>query len=108
MITIENMEEMKEYYVEEKNTYVFDDDVDFLFDVNVLSHIEAFDINVENIKAWNINACNINALNIDANNISYYAVCFAYDSIRCNSIVGRRMNSKHFVLDGELVVGGNK
>ena len=67
-------------------------------------NINAIDIDACNINAGNISACNIEAVNISANNISYHAVCFAYDSIKCKSIKGRRKNSKHFVLDGELVV----
>ena len=76
--------------------------------------IEACDINAWNINAYNIkagdiitgdiSACNIEAGDISANNISYHAVCFAYDSIKCKSIKGRRKNSKHFVLDGELIM----
>ena len=108
MITIEDMEEMKEYYVEETNTYLFEDDVEFLFDVDVLSNIAAYNIYADNIDAWNINAANIEALDIKANDISYYAVCFAYKNIECNTIKGRRENSRHFVLDGELIVGGKK
>ena len=71
--------------------------------------INAWNINANNIKAGdiitgNISACNIEAGDISANNISYHAVCFAYDSIKCKSIKGRRKNSKHFVLDGKLEV----
>ena len=106
----------------------------FDFDLNVEANIDAYDIEALDINAWNINACNINAnnikarninaididacninadnisacnieaCNISANNISYHAVCFAYDSIKCKSIKGRRKNSKHFVLDGKLEV----
>ena len=77
-------------------------------DINALN-IETMDINAWDIKAWNINASNINASNIDAtdikaNNISYFAVCFAYNNIKCKSIKGRRSNAKHFVLDGKLEV----
>ena len=83
------------------------------------NNIKVRDINAVNIDAWNINAynikagdiitgdisaCNIEAGDISANNISYHAVCFAYDSIKCKSIKGRRKNSKHFVLDGKLEV----
>ena len=60
------------------------------------------------MKANNIKAGNINAWNVNANDISYYAVCFAYNHIHCNSIEGRRENSKHFVLEGELIVRGEK
>ena len=103
MITIENKEEMEEYYVKEINTYVFEDDVEFSFNVEVKANITAGDINAFDINAWNINAWNINAYNIN-----YWAVCVAYNNIECKSIKGRRKNSKHFVLDGELVVGGKK
>lgn len=87
------------------------------------NNIKARDIEAINIDAWNINAynikagdiitgdisaCNIEAGDISANNISYHAVCFAYDSIKCKSIKGRRKNSKHFVLDGEIEVEENE
>lgn len=77
-------------------------------DINA-SNINANDINAWNISAWNINANsiianNISAENITSNNISYYAVCFAYNNIKCKSIKGRRENAKHFVLDGILEV----
>ena len=146
MITIKNQKEMKEYYDEKVNTYVFKDNVEFLCEVNVEAHIKANDIRALNIKACDINANNINAhniiavninaqnidafdicahnikaLNIYANdinaykirarnidayditakNISYFAVCFAYHNIECNSIKGRHTNAKHFVLKGE-------
>ena len=73
------------------------------------SNINAWNIDAYNIKAGDIitgdiSACNIEAGDISANNISYHAVCFAYDSIKCKSIKGRRKNSKHFVLDGKLEV----
>ena len=67
-------------------------------------NIYALDIKVKNIIANDITAGDINAWNIDACNISYWAVCFAYNSIKCKSITSKRENHKHFVLDGELVV----
>lgn len=67
-------------------------------------NIYANDIKVKNIKANDIAAGDINAWNIDACNISYYAVCFAYNSIKCKSITSKRENHKHFVLDGKLEV----
>jgi len=109
-------------------------DVEFMFDLHVDSNIiaqniDARDINAGNIHAGNIDAMNINArdihagginasvinagdinaitiiaLNIDADVISYYAVCFAYRNIVCSFIDGRRENSKHFVLDGEIII----
>ena len=112
--------EIEKYYDEQINTYVFKEDdryidlVIFNFDLKINSNIDAYDINANNIdvydiKAGNINALdvdsdNINAININANNISYYAVCFAYNNIKCKSIKGRRKNHKHFVLDGKLEI----
>ena len=82
-------------------------------DINALD-INARDITARNIKARNISAediwgrdiyaKDITAQNIKADDISYYALCFAYNNIKCKTIEGRRKNSKHFVLDGELVV----
>ena len=67
-------------------------------------NIYALDIKTKNIIANDIAAGDINAWNIDACDISYWAVCFAYNSIKCKSITSKRENHKHFVLDGELVV----
>ena len=68
------------------------------------NNIIAYNINALDIRANNIIARNIDANNINAKDINYYAVCFAYNNIKCNSIKGRRKNAKHFVLDGELEV----
>ena len=123
MIILRKKEEMEKYYVEAVNTYVFKEDVFFFFDINVEANIDVPDIiahdikackikanniNARNIEANNINAWNIEANNIKANDILYFAVCFAYKNIECNTIKGRRENSRHFVLDGELIVGRNK
>jgi len=66
------------------------------------NNINAYDINAEDIGAYDIKAEDINANNITAEDVAYYAVCFAYNNIKCKSIKGRRANSKHFCLDGEL------
>lgn len=66
--------------------------------------LHALNIDAWDIYAWDIEACNIAAENIKARNISYFAVCFAYDNIKCKSIKGSRENSKHFVLDGKLEI----
>ena len=120
-----SLNEIKKYYDEKTNTYVFKEDgsyidsIVFNFDLDVKANIDAMNINAWNINAYNINAWDINALdiiakninasNIDAcdiyaNNISYFAVCFAYNNIKCKSIKGRRSNAKHFVFDGTLEV----
>ena len=124
-----NLGEIQKYYDEKSNTYIFkenDDLIDlviFNFNLNVkaninVGNIDAWNINAEdinaiNIDAWNISARdidagNITAMNINAQDISYYAVCFAYQNIKCKSIKGIRKNAKHFVLNGELEVEENE
>ena len=119
-----SLEEIQKYYDKSTNTYVFKEngeciDIKFNFDLSIDANIEAWNINAWNIDCLNINAwditaidikaCNIkafdiNAWNIDACNISYWALCFAYANIKCNSITSRRDNHKHFALDGKLEV----
>lgn len=127
-----SIDEMMPYYDEEKDLFYIEDDIKLNFDldgawwditarnINAMN-IDALDINAMNINAVditarNINACDINARNINAydinaweinaKDISYYAVCFAYKNILCDSIEGTRENARHFVLDGELIVKG--
>ena len=121
--TFNKLEEIEKYYDKESNTYIFKEYgmyinlVIFNFDLNVKSNIYGWNIYAKNINALNINArdiyiCylnandikahDINAANINANNINYYAVCYAYENIKCKSIKGRKHNSKHFVLDGSI------
>lgn len=113
-----SLDEIQKYYDEKSNTYIFKENgsyidlVVFNFDLDVEANIDAgcidaLNINAVNIKAWdvytrNLDAYDIVAWNIYAWNISYFAVCFAYDNIKCKSIKGRRENAKHFVLDGKL------
>ena len=120
-----SLDEIQKYYDEKSNTYIFKEYgmyinlVIFNFDLNVKSNIYAWNIYGKNINALNINAkdiyaCrldandikvhDISALSINANNINYYAICYAYENIKCKSIKGRKYNSKHFVLDGKLEV----
>ena len=134
-----SIKELKPYYHKETNTYIFDDDVTFNFNLIVDSNIEAYDITAYNIIAHNIDALNINAdvinagdikaLNIDAEdikagvinardidalnidayfidarNISYFAFCIAYQTFTCESVKGRRHNSSHKCLDGDIVI----
>lgn len=75
---------------------------DLLFDLVVKGNITADDITARYITAGNITAGNISAWDINALDINYYAVCFAYQNIKCESIKGSRENAKHFVLDGKI------
>jgi len=65
-------------------------------------NIVAGDIVAGDIVAGDIGAWNIIAWNIDAWNIDYHAACIAYSSFKCISIKGRRENSIHKCLDGEI------
>jgi len=66
--------------------------------------INAWDIDAENINAWdidagnidaeNIDAGNIDALNIDAKDIVYFSVCFARETFKCVSVKGMEIEFK--------------
>ena len=120
-----SLEKIKKYYDEKTNTYVFKENGKYIdliilnFNLNISANIiaksiTAIDITALNINSWdikakdinanNIDAKDINAKNIEANNILYYAVCFAYKNIKCQSIEGLRDNAKHFVLDGKIEI----
>ena len=122
-----SLDDIQKYYDEESNTYIFKEYgiyinlVVFNFNLNVKSNIYAWNIYARNINALNINAKDIYACSLDVNdikvhdisaasinadNINYYAVCYAYENIKCKSIKGRKYNSKHFVLDGGIYING--
>lgn len=93
MIVINNQEEMKPYYNEEINMYLFNDDVKFICDIVVDSGIDACNIDARNIKACNIDARDIKAENIKALDINAWdikacdinACCiYAYDINACD------------------------
>ncbi len=100
----------KEFDAEVVNgVFSVNDDVEFNFNLvttyNINArNIDAGNIEASNIEAHNINARNIDALDIKANDISYYAFCISYTSINCTRIKGRKGNSFHKCLDGELTI----
>ena len=79
-----------------------DGDVRYKCSINIEASITAWDITASDITASDITANDINAWNITAGDILYYAVCFAYQNIKCLSIKSKREVSKHFCLDGEI------
>ena len=110
-----SLDEIQKYYDEKSNTYIFMengryiDTIVFTFDLDVGANIEAANIKARNIRARNIEAedieaWNIGAWDINAQDINYYAMCFAYNNIKCKSIKGKIEDAKHFVLDGTLEV----
>ena len=108
------------------NTIVLDEDLEITFNceipcnIKVFGDIDAYNIKVygnidahniiagnidaRNIDAHNINAGNIKAYNIKSRNIEYYALCIAYESLKCESISGTRENSLHKCLDQEIEI----
>lgn len=74
----------------------------------IAGDIKARDIDAWHIDAGDINTGNIIARSIDVGYINFYAICSAYNSFKCNSIKGRRKNSKYFCLDSEVVIRRNK
>lgn len=137
MKVFNNLEEMKPYYNEETNTYIFSEnnrliDIKIDFDLNIecninarninaldikardiqALYIKALDIKARNIKALDIKACNINsgnikACDIEACNINAWDIK-ARETFVCESIEGRRENSKYFCLDSEVVIKSQK
>ena len=120
-----NLEEIQKYYNKKTNTYIFKENGEYIefvifhFNLDVDANIDAFtiigrditalnieasDIIARDIRVKDIRADNIEADNIKATNIIYLAVCFAYNNIKCKSIMGRYCNAKHFVLDGKLEI----
>jgi len=65
-------------------------------------NIDAYDIDAWNIDAGNIYAEDIYAWNIDAGDIFFYAFCISYQSLKCQSIKGRRSNSLYKCLDQDI------
>ena len=112
MRVFKNNEELKELIVD--GNIVVNDDIECNFNIDVKANIKAKDINAWDIKAKDINAWDINANDIkardikawyiNARDISYYAFCISYNNIICTSIKGRRENSFHKCLDGELTI----
>ena len=122
MKIIKDNEELKSYIVDgvAKFNESIKCDFDVCIDADIAAHnisahnidawnikaqdIKAYDIKAINIDAYDIDANNIDANNIDAVNIYYYAYCIAYNSLLCSSIKGKRRNSIHKCLDGEIEI----
>ena len=73
------------------------------FDLIVKGNLNCLDLD-----CGDLDCRDLNCLDLKARNINYYAVCFAYNNIECETIKGRRENCKHFVLDGKIIINGKE
>ena len=85
----ENLKELKKYYNEETNTYIFKEGENW-FNVDIQFKLEI--------------TANINARDINAWDIVFYAICVARQTLVCKSITGERNNAKYLCLDFEPVI----
>ena len=123
MIEIKEIEELEKYYDQKTNTYIFQDNVYFRINIEIDANIKAWDIKAWDIKAWNINAWNIEACDIkawdikawdikawdiNAGEIKFYAICVAYNTFKCKSLVGIKENAKAICLDSEVFIEGEE
>ena len=138
MIEIKDIKQLEKYYDQKTNTYIFQDNVYFRMNIEIDANIDARDIKAWNIKAWNIkawdidacdidardidardidvrniDACDINAWdikawNINAGEIKFYAICVAYNTFKCKSLVGIKENAKAICLDSEVFIEGEE
>lgn len=75
-----SIEEIEKYYDEVTNTYVFEENGEYIdlvvfnFDLDINAHIYANSINAWNISVWDIKAYNIDALNIKAWDIKSFDI----------------------------------
>jgi len=98
------------YDIEADNIRAYDIEADNIKADNIKANdiradnIKADNIKADDIKADDIKAHNIEADNITAHNIEYYALCIAYESLKCKLISGRRENSFHKCLDQEIEI----
>jgi len=88
-------------------------------DINCLNlncfDLTCWDLDCRNLTCWNltcfdltcrdINCRDINCRDITCRDLSYYALCFAYQSITCTSYKARRdVHQEPICLDGELTI----
>jgi hypothetical protein len=81
-------------------------------------NLNCYDLNCWDLNCWDLNCCNLNCWDLDCHDLnchdldcldlSFYAVCFAYKNIVCQSISSRRENSRYFVLDGKIFIDGKE
>ena len=83
-----------------------DDDVKIECNININASIICRNLYCWDLDCGNLNCGNLDCGDLDCGNLSYYAIAVAYYKFKCKSVVGRRINSKHFCLDSEVIIMG--
>ena len=98
-----NLEEIEKYYNEKTNTYSFEENVIFLFDLKITSNIFANNIIAQDIECLNISASNIEAF--DINTISIIANDIDALSVKVSDkiVYSGMLNIRHSINCGTLV-----
>ncbi len=78
------------------------------FNLEVKGNLEGHNLTCLDLKCHNLDCLDLECENLDCMNLSYFAVAIAYKSFKCNSVKGKRKNSKHFCLDSEIEITGEK
>jgi len=126
MITIKSQEEF-DGMVENK-VFAVQEDVTIECSITTDAYITCQNLTCMDLNCWNLNGRNLNGQNLTCQNlncrnlicwdlncqnlncrdISFYAVAVAYRTFDCESIKGRRPNSKYLCLDSDVVIIDNK
>ena len=68
--------------------------------------LDCGNLNCEDLKCMDLHCGDLNCGDLECMDLSYYAIAVAYYKFKCKSVVGRRINSKHFCLDSEVIITG--
>ena len=95
-----------------------DDDVKIECNININASIicrnlycwdlDCGNLNCEDLNCGDLHCGDLNCGDLNCRDLSYYAIAVAYYKFKCKSVVGRRINSKHFCLDSEVIITGGK
>ena len=69
-------------------------------------NLDCGNLDCGNLNCRDLDCWNLNCWDLDCRDLSYYAIAVAYYKFKCKSVVGRRINSKHFCLDSEVIITG--
>jgi len=68
-------------------------------------NLDCWNLTCRDLTCRNLKCLNLECWNITCRDLSYYALCFAYHSIKCTSYKARReVHQKPMCLDGEITI----